>query len=1055
MKLKKFLVFSLLGLPLLLSSISPDSSSLTKAKLLLATENNDVYIGDVINVETRRLEHEGEYKDVLGVIVNPDGDAYQGKSFTVNEAGLYQVVYRAYFGHHKEEQVVNYLCKRKSENFFSITNPVDISYGEYRHDFANYHNDGVIIDMKSGTEILFNVPLSIEDFMNDQIQTREGKGYKDRSYGMSANPLIDFLIDPSVAMSSDFSTLTIRLTDSIDKSNFVDVHIEDAYLSSYTDTWTMSYVRVGASCNWQMGWEWDGKADGNPAVSNVGKFHNGVSGTGLNLSFRAVHHGNVINSAKILYCAANSRFYNYLGSLETANNFTYFVNDLSDPIVYGNSAWEGFKSGKFYLSIIPTSFSNATARLLIKSVGKYSFSSEVLTDDVAPIISVDTLGYDDKYLPRAAIGKPYPVFDATVSDNYDLGLTSNVSVSYRDSINKKDIDVAIENNAFMVNKTGFYTVKYEARDKSGNVADVVTKRIITTDIVDDVVLSLPTSEKTVMAYENVIIPSVDDVIRIGGVGNSRIDITRRIIDPRGQELLISGDEFRPSLVGDYQVVFTGKDYVGNEGETTFIIHSQELNKPLFISEPNLPPALINGFKYSFDNVSAIETKNGEVVPVTPEILINDEPYIGEYLATGTKAKVTYKAVGESSFSTLEVDDLAIIDVTSEEGGLHHSKYFVGDYIVEESFYRESNNVTISGLAEGYTTFINALNPNDFYLGLRLIEGQTNMKIASVKLTDSKDKNIHITFDIDLINKSIKAPYLPDLAFSFYEDSVGLEYNDENRSFYDTNQNKLGSLLKDDNGNAFNGFSDGVYLSVGFKDVISDSSIAIEKIGNQPIGYRSKGRDRIQPSIKYSSPLISEQQKGKEFVYPTFEAFDVLSDVVETSITIIKPDNTFIIGDKNMVETFTIEQTGDYRITYLAKDSANNIKKIIEIVAVYDDLAPTITINNPPKTTYSLNSSFRIPEYKASDESGKYTVDVILILPTNEMRILTHHVHDEELEEVDVIDYALDPEKEIYDSSFIVDKSTCRLQLTGTYRLRYVVYDSAYNTTTLEYSFAVK
>ena len=124
------------------------------------------------------------------------------------------------------------------------------------------------------------------------------------------------------------------------------------------------------------------------------------------------------------------------------------------------------------------------------------------------------------------------------------------------------------------------------------------------------------------------------------------------------------------------------------------------------------------------------------------------------------------------------------------------------------------------------------------------------------------------------------------------------------------------------------------------------------------------------------------------------------------------------------------------------------------MSVYDDIKPTIVVNNPPKDTYNLNDSFTIPSYTAKDESGIYTVDVILIMPTNEMRILTHHVHNED-EGIDNIEYALDLDKGIYDSSFIVDKTTCKLQMTGTYRIRFVVYDDAYNTTTVEYSFKVK
>ena len=1052
MKTRKLLLLSLLGLPLVMSTISCESSSVVTTRLLRTTENNDVFIGDVINVETRRLEYQGEYQDVLGVIVDPRGNSYQGRSFTVSEAGLYQVIYKAYFGHHKEEQVVNYLCKRKSQNFFTVVNPVDVSFGEYRYNSGSYHNEGVLIDVKNGSEIIFNELLSVNDFLKEQVQTRPGKGYKDRTLGATANSLIDFLIDPSEQMSTDFTAMTIRLTDSVDKSNFVDIRIEDAFNNSDKNSWTMSYVRAGASCNWQLGWEWDGSADSNPNKSNVGKFHNGISGTGLNLSYRGDHYKGIVTSAQILFSADTGRIYNYLGSLET--EYSYFVNDLCDPIIYGNNAWNGFSSGKFYLSIIPTSFSNATGRILIKSVGKYKFPSEILVDSDAPTITVDTLGYDDKNLPRAAVGKSYPLFAASVFDNYDSELDYYVSVTYRDSLNKEDIDVSVIDNAFVASKSGVYSINYHAKDRSGNVADTVVKRVTTINSYNDVVLHLDTLETTVDAYEKVILPRTSEIQTMGGVENSRIAISRKVIDPRGHELILDSDEFRPTLVGDYQIIYTGSDYVGNSGELIYTVHSQELSKPVFISEPNLPAALINGFNYSFDNIKAIETKEGAISEIIPSILINGEPYTGNYLASGEKAKVTYRATGISASSDLDVD-LDVIDVTSEEGGLHHSKYFVGDYDAIEDIYLETNNVTLSGGVEGYSTFINPLNPNAFYVGLHLIEGHTNFEMVSIRLTDTKDKDIHITFDIDVVNGIIYSPYLPELPFAISEGKIGLDYSDESKVFLDTSQSKLGTIIKDDKGNSFLGFKGGVYLSVGLKGVTGESKLAVEKICNQPVGYRSKGKDRIQPTIRYNSQFVSEQQKGAQFVYPTFEPFDVLSDIVEATITVVKPDNTSYSGGKDLKETFTIVQDGEYRVNYVAKDSSGNTRKINEIVAVYDDIPPVISVSNPPKSTYSLNSSFTIPKYTVSDDSDKYTVDVILILPTNEMRILTHHVHDIDADPVDVIEYALDPEKELYDPSFIVNQTTCKLQLKGTYRLRYVAYDSAYNTATLEYSFTVK
>lgn len=1021
------------------------------ARVLKATESHDIYIGDVINVETRRLEYEGQYQDVLGVIIDPDGNSYQGRSFTVNEAGLYQVKYQAYFGHHLEEQHIDYLCKRKCKDLFTITNPVDISYGEYRHNTSDYHHEGVLIDVKNGSEVLFNMPLSINDFMEEQKITYDGKGFKDRSVGAYAHSLIDFLVDPSTLMSTDFTSMTIRLTDSIDKTNYVDIRIDDALYNASYESGSMSYVRAGASCNWQLGWEWE-EREGN---QNLGKFHNGQGGTGLNLSYRGQQYNDTILSAQILYCAKNSRFYSYRGSLETVH--TYFINDLSDPVVYGNNAWGGFESGEFYLSIIPSSFSNSTGRLLIKSVGKYLLSSDVLEDNEAPIINVDTLGYDSRALPRAVVGKKYSIFNATVEDFYDFNLDYDVSVTYRDSTNKKDIDVSIEDNAFMVNKAGAYTITYKAKDRSGNIADTISLKVLTVDTFEDVVLDLAPlpSEVTVDAYDLVEIPKCEQVTTSGGVTNSKIDVTREVFSPTGFKIDVTGDEFRPTMVGDYKVVFKGKDYVGNVGEVIYTIHSQELSKPIFLTEkPNLPKALIKGFKYQFDNIEAIETDEGLVKEVEPTILINGEEYTGQYIASGTNATVTFEARGKSGTSSKSVD-LPVIDVKNEDGGYYHSRYFIGDYSAIESIYNEKNNVTLSGSVDGYSSFIKELNPNAFELNLRLIEDYTNMDVISVKFTDSKDCNVNITFDIDLNEQKITAPYLPQLDFSLNEDAVGLSYDDKSKVFKDTLQNQLGTLIKDDNGNDFTGFKGGIYLSIGLKGVHAESKIAVENICVQPLGNKNKGKDRIPPSIRYNGYIISEQQKDDLFVYPTFDAFDVLSDIKETSITIIKPDGTTITGDKDMTETFRIEQVGDYYIHYVATDTSNYTKEVDELVSVYDDVKPTITVNNPPMQSYSLNSSLTIPSYTAYDESGKYTVDVILILPTNEMRILTHHVHDEEEEEVDVIEYAMDSEHDLYDPSFIVDKTTCRLQMVGNYRLRFVVYDKAYNMASIEYSFTVK
>ena len=1036
MKLSKFLIFPLLALPLI---ASPLKGTKSEVRVLASTEHYDVFINDIVNVEPRTLQYNSESKVVNGEIITPSGNTYSGHSFAIEEPGLYRVVYKAYFGYHEEIQEIEYLCRRKSADFFDITNPVNISYGEYRHNTSKMHHEGVLIDVKNGSEVKFNLPLSVDDFLTEQ-NIDAGKGFRDRSTGATAKPLIDFLIDSSTFMDVDFDAMTIRLTDSVDRTNYVDIVLSDAYYAPDPRSGSASYVRVGASCNWAMGWAWKEVAGKN----NQGEFKIGTSGTGLSLSFRGQpQDDNPLMSAQVLYCSKTQRFYNYRGSHELDK--AYFINDLADPIYYGNNVWNGFESGKFYLSLIPSSFTNATGRFLIKSVGKYVLNSEILTDDLGPTIFVDTLGYDINNLPKAVIGGTYPVFKSTVFDNYDSNLEANVSVTYRDSTNKKDIDVAISNGRFLTNKSGQYTIKYSAKDRSGNASDVLSLRVNTVDHVDPVTLDLLTVETSVSSYTEVTLPSTDDLTISGGTGN--VNVTRKLFDPKGKEVEITGNNFRPTEVGDYKLKFNGEDYIGNKGETVFTIHSLALTKPVFIDELNLPPVLIKDFKYKFSNIRAVETVNGENVFITPTIRVNGSIVSGEITATGSTMTVEYIASGHND-STIKSVTLDVINVKDGEGKIDQSKYFYGDLLATQN----KDDVLLEKAGDGEVVFANRLNPEDFYLGMRLVSGYNNAEFIDIKFTDVLDKNKSITFRLDLAHRQIVAPYLPEISYSLYEDQFGLYYNDRTATFKDTNQGELGTIIKDDYGNTFNGFAKGFYLSIGFINVSGTAKYKVEKIANQVMGYKNNSDDRIKPTIKYNSDLPSEQFKGKDFVYPTFEAFDVLSDITLTSIEIKLNGKTLVSGNQYVTSTFKIKDSGYYSLIYIAKDSSNNQLRIVNSVSVYDDAVPTLSVTALSKTSYSVGDNVSIPNYSASDDSGAYTVDVILILPTNDMRILLHHVHDDYGSPTDEITYMLDNDKHVYNSSFIVDKTTFKLEVSGKYRLRVVAYDEAYNSVMNEQSF---
>ena len=141
------------------------------------------------------------------------------------------------------------------------------------------------------------------------------------------------------------------------------------------------------------------------------------------------------------------------------------------------------------------------------------------------------------------------------------------------------------------------------------------------------------------------------------------------------------------------------------------------------------------------------------------------------------------------------------------------------------------------------------------------------------------------------------------------------------------------------------------------------------------------------------------------------------------------------------DSFIINEYGSYTVSYNAIDSFGNPTRRTYVSFVYDDVKPSLTVGELKSDKYHVGDIVKIPTYTANDNLGHVIVDVILIMPSNEMRILTHDDNGN-------ITYAL-IDTTLYNSSFIVDKESFRLEMKGRYTLRYVAYDEGYNVTTVE------
>ena len=124
MKKRNIPLIALCSSLLVLSSIGQTSDSL-RIPLLAEDETNVIFLNDKVTVEPRTLSYNDETKVVNGKIITPRGASLTGREFTAKEHGLYKVVYETYFGREAVNRTVNYLCKRKSMDYFSFNDVVE------------------------------------------------------------------------------------------------------------------------------------------------------------------------------------------------------------------------------------------------------------------------------------------------------------------------------------------------------------------------------------------------------------------------------------------------------------------------------------------------------------------------------------------------------------------------------------------------------------------------------------------------------------------------------------------------------------------------------------------------------------------------------------------------------------------------------------------------------------------------------------------------------------------------------------------------------------------
>lgn len=987
-------------------------------------------VGDVVDAKEYKITYGGAAVSAEGlIVVSPSGGVYGGESFIMDKAGVYTITYYVTINGEYVEETKTYLAVRKPQDLIVADAGVEASFGKYEVGSYELQKEtyGAIVPFTAGQSITFSTNIKTSMLTEDFN-------------------IIDLIVMPSVYKETDFERLIVVITDSENPDNYVEVYVDSS--NAVDGGGQVSYVRAGARGQQAGGYE-------------GATFHKDHYGTQIEHSFRGLGYqanvpakgkedprsyleNHIVSEHSLTIAFDHEEKKVYCGPASFEADDKLLVNDLDDPAQYKGNPWGGFTSDEVTVTVKATSFSKAQGKVLIKSFGGYDFSKDV-QDTTAPEISIDYP--ENAQLPVAVVGESFPIFPYTAKDALDQDVKMDVWV-YHVSDDGYKINVENDGTSFLVNYAGNYEIVYRAEDYSGNV----TERVVQISAVEQrpgIFISIEETLKEAEIYKTVEIPYASDMQVFGGSGI--VDLQRAVYAPDKTKLDVK-DSLLLTQLGDYKVVYTATDYLGQVVYGVITVRSLAIDAPKFVSKPQFDVKLIKGFTYEIPKAFVVETVVGEVVEVSCKVYVNGELKNDSFKASGEEMEIRYVAEGETG--TAEWSD--VISVVDTENGKYKSAYFDSNGDLEIKDEKSYTEFVIKG--DGNLEFVKPLFAQGFAMTLSYDPEKMNFSKMSITMVDASDRSLSVTaylfyekaedaWFMQLQGSSLKVRYTTSKnIFSFARSTDG-------NKIVDTSGVAIAEITVYDNGEPFQGFSDTLYLQMAFSGVEEESSLYVTQICNQSMGYSKssldKASDEIKPVIVLDETFIIRQKLGSKAQIPTAKAYDVLGQIKEFTVTVARTGGEVIAqGPADQPIDVTLDKAGNYTVTYFVRDTNGNRESIPYVIIVNDETAPTLTVKDSLKSNYKVGDKVKIPEYSATDNGENCYIQVTLIMPNNELLLLHYS------ENGNVTSY-LDKANDVYGNEFKADSNTFILLKKGTYTLRIVAYDEYYNYTVKEIVFNVK
>lgn len=957
-------------------------------------------VGDTFEVPECFAVVSGENVATESKIVFPSGKCFANKKITLNETGVYTIIYTAYKDNQAYKNEISFAVCQKVADIVE-TNGATVSYGQSS---LSDSISGIIVNSSNSGTVTFKNAIDLSQNTKEDL-------------------LLEMIVDPIIYGDPDFSELEIKITDALNEDNYISIAVkapEDPRSYAGTGCTVSAGVNGGEYKAVALKINNDGSEGWQEVVGGTKD-----SGYAYAMSFRGTTYFHSIenqtlriyydNEEKALYlgkpwiCLWNPYWKNYYAGVDRVKLIDF------DDEAHFTDLWEGFTDGSACLSITTKSLVKSNARYVIMNYNGTSFGQEYVADNVAPVIKVS----NEQGVPTATVGKEYRLFDAYAYDFSSGACAIKIKVYYRDT----DVEMEVTDGKFIPYYAGDYRIVYSAQDGFGNVGEKTI--MVTAKKASNVpVLSLTLGEDGNDAC------NVGEKVKFatatadGGAGKIYYHDVKVYLG--SDEIQFVDGTFIPEKAGTYTIKYRVCDYVGNVAEQTRELNVTLLGKPVLNETINVAPVYITERTYAlYAPVATLYGSDGNKTSVAPTIAVSYNG--GDYQnLSGTmfvpeqagSAKIKYVYGGNSGENLEKVFDVAVVKINTEP------------FAIEDYFYTQSatkiateKGVEIKSEESGAkATFAKELYSGNFSVKLStdINSSVTKLTVTLIDALTGVKVNVAISGNTTsyqcsaILNGNRESKTLN----MFGGKSLELKYLGSDKAFYDGNGNRLFIVDKDADGNVFEGFSEYVYFTLALDGAPIGDGVTINDISGQAMSQNDG--DFGQPKIVYNGEFTRRLKSGEKVVLPMAKAYDVLSDVGNVTLTVSRTDITNAVADKDYEIVF--DKAGKYPVMYRCTDSAGNTFEDRYTITVVDVTPLDFTLNSEIKESAKVGDTILLPEITVSD-GRKVTVCMFAISPNGKVEMITAGEY--------------------------------KFTASGEYVLRFFVYDADYNYSIKEFKIQVK